>query len=56
MKKSNVIYNLIGAIVCFILFVISMFYSEQVSMFILLGIVGLSGFSYFIYKLVLSVQ
>lgn len=50
MKGNNVIFNLIGAITCFILFVIGMLFSEQIALLILIGIIGLSGFSYFTFR------
>lgn len=53
MKGNNVIFNLIGAITCFILFVIGMLFSEQIALLILIGIIGLSGFSYFTFRVVL---
>ena len=52
MNKKNILLNIVGSIFCFIMFSIGMLYAEQVPLLILLGIVGLSGFSYFVFRMV----
>ncbi|QHA90874.1 hypothetical protein [Bacillus sp. N1-1] len=51
-RKMNTIQNIVGVIFCFILFAVSMFYAEQNAFFILFGIAGLSGVSYFVFRMV----
>ncbi|MFJ5771658.1 hypothetical protein [Psychrobacillus sp. NPDC093180] len=52
MNKKNILLNITGSLVCFILFCVGMLYAEQVPLLILVGIVGLSGFSYFVSRIV----
>lgn len=52
MNKKNILINIVGSISCFIMFNIGMLYAEQVPLLTLLGVVGLSGFSYFIFRMV----
>lgn len=47
MNKSKLLLSLIGAIICFAMFVIGMLYSNQLPLLILVGGIGLAGFSYF---------
>lgn len=54
MNKKNILLNITGS--CFILFCIGMLYAEQVPLLILVGIVGLSGFSYFVSRIVTSIH
>lgn len=53
-SKMNTIQNIVGAIFCFILFAVSMFYVEQNAFFTLFGIAGISGVSYFVFRMVKS--
>ncbi|WP_156177714.1 hypothetical protein [Bacillus sp. SA1-12] len=50
--KKEILLNIVGSIFCFIMFSIGMLYAEQVPFLTLLGIVGLSGFSYFVFRMV----
>ncbi|GGA24499.1 hypothetical protein [Psychrobacillus lasiicapitis] len=52
MNNKNIFLNIIGSLLCFIMFCVGMLYAEQVPLLILVGIVGLSGFSYFVYRIV----
>jgi len=51
-SKKNTILSIVGIILCFILFATSMLYVEQNAFLTLLGILGLSGMSYFVFRLV----
>jgi len=53
MNQKNILLNIVGSIFYFIMFSIGMLYAEQVSLLILLEIAGLSGFSYFIFRMVM---
>lgn len=50
--KKNTILSIVGIIICFILFAASMSYVEQNAFLTLLGILGLSGVSYFVFRMV----
>ncbi|QCR30883.1 hypothetical protein C1N55_01170 [Lysinibacillus sp. SGAir0095] len=52
MNKNKILINLIGAFTCFLLFCVGMLYSEKIALLTLAGIIGLSGFSYFIFRIV----
>ncbi|EXJ23269.1 Transcriptional regulator, XRE family [Alkalibacterium sp. AK22] len=45
-RKSN-LYDILGVVLCFMLFVIGMMYAEQVPIFTIVGILGLSGTMFF---------
>jgi len=46
--------NVALAILCFFIFGISMLYSEQLSFLIIVGILGLVGTAYFIFRAVMN--
>ncbi|MGG3662090.1 hypothetical protein [Bacillus gobiensis] len=52
MKLKGVLINIVGVILCFLLFGISMVFVGQVPILTLTGIIGLTGFSYFVYRIV----
>lgn len=52
MNKEGIFLKLTGALLCFIMFGVGMLYAEQEPILILLGIVGLGGFSYFVSTIV----
>jgi len=54
MGKSRIIINLIAGIVCFILFAAGMLYADQIALLTLVGIIGLTGYLYFIYKIIFN--
>ena len=54
LERKNLVFNIIGVLLCFVLFVVSMVFSEKLP--ILIGIFGLVGFSYLIYRIVLNVK
>jgi len=56
LDKRNLIFHLIGALVCFILFIIGMLFSDQFPLLILIGIFGLSGFSFLIFRIFMTVK
>lgn len=49
--KNNII-DAMSVLFCFILFAVSMFSLEQSVLFVLLGITGLSGVWYFVFRMV----
>lgn len=51
MNNKNILLNIVGLILCFIMFSVSMLYVEQAPLLILIGIMGLSGFSYLVYQI-----
>ncbi|WP_053363311.1 hypothetical protein [Bacillus sp. FJAT-27251] len=52
--KKELGRNILGAVVCLLLFTAGMIFVEQTWFFILIGMAGLAGFSFFIYRLVLG--
>lgn len=53
--RMNTILSIVGTIFCYILFVVSMLYVEQNAFLTLFGIIGLSGVSYFVFRMVTKV-
>ncbi len=56
LDKKNIIFHLIGALVCFMLFVLGMIFSDQFPLMILIGILGFSGFSYLIFRIFMNIK
>jgi hypothetical protein len=52
--KKELLRNILGAILCLLLFTAGMIFVEQTLLFVLMGIAGLTGFSFFTYRLVLN--
>jgi hypothetical protein len=52
MKHKDILINIVGVILCFLLFGLSMLYVGQVPMLTITGILGLTGLSYFVYRIV----
>lgn len=50
--KNNTIFNMVIAIIFFGFFVIGMAFSKEFELLMLIGIIGLSGFSYFVFRIV----
>ena len=46
------ILSIVGIILCFILFVVGMVFSEQIPFLTLVGMLGLSGMAYFVFRIV----
>ncbi|WP_342598874.1 hypothetical protein MHB48_15640 [Psychrobacillus sp. FSL H8-0483] len=51
--KPNTIFSIVGIILCFILFVVGMLYAEQIPLLIIVGILGLGGMCYLVYRIVM---
>ena len=53
LNKRSLLLQVIGAVVCFILFAVGMTHTDEgLSIFVLFGIVGLTGFMIFISRIV----
>ncbi|MEY9867231.1 hypothetical protein ABIE66_002610 [Peribacillus sp. B2I2] len=51
MENKDVLI-IVGIILYFILFVVGMLFSEQIPLLTFVGIIGLSGMSYFVFRIV----
>ncbi|GED69260.1 hypothetical protein BRE01_29620 [Brevibacillus reuszeri] len=52
MSKNNILQNVLGFIVCFLLFVGSMLFTNFYPLLILVGILGFAGLSFFVYRII----
>jgi hypothetical protein len=50
--KQSSIFSILGIILCFTLFVVGMLRADQISLLIIVGILGLGGMSYFVSRIV----
>ncbi|MDF1995926.1 hypothetical protein [Peribacillus frigoritolerans] len=55
MNKKNILLNIVSSLLCFTMFYVGMMYAEQAPLLILVGIVGLGGFSYLVSRIVMEV-
>ncbi|MGM0890841.1 MAG: hypothetical protein ACQEW5_28930 [Bacillota bacterium] len=53
MKNKNILI-IVGIVLCFILFVLGMLFSEQIPLLTFVGIIGGSGMFYFVFRIVTS--
>ena len=52
MDKKNILQYIMGLILGFILFIVGMLFAGQVPLLTLVGILGLSGTFYFVFRIV----
>ena len=52
MDKKNILQYIVGLILGFILFIVGMLFAGQVPLLTLVGILGLSGTLYFVFRIV----
>ncbi|WP_430787418.1 hypothetical protein VBD025_16400 [Virgibacillus flavescens] len=50
--KNNILLNFVLAIIFFGLFITGMVFSEEYEILMLLGIIGLGGFAFFVFRVV----
>lgn len=51
--KENTTFSMVGIILSLILFVIGMLYAEQTPLLVIVGILGLGGIWYFVFRIVM---
>ncbi len=54
LKNKRISLDLLFTLICFVLFAVNMLYSKQYSILILIGILGLVGMNYFIFRFFLT--
>ena len=52
MKKNNIFPNVLGFVVCFLVFLGSMIFSAMYPLLILAGIAGFAGLAFFVYRII----
>lgn len=55
-NKQNNLYNILGIIMCLILFIVGMLYAEQIPLLTIVGILGFVGMSRFVFRIVTSMM
>ena len=50
--KQNTIFSIVGIILCFTLFIVSMLYVKQIPLLTIVGILGLASMGYLVSRIV----